>query len=67
VLLRFLAFAALVVPEYGIFELQLIPMLLGFFTYKAATLVRTFQDILSGGAQSPAASARAELEVKEDA
>ncbi|KAH9536143.1 hypothetical protein CY35_17G091600 [Sphagnum magellanicum] len=36
----------LVVPEYGVMPLQLIPMLVGFFTYKAATFVETFKELL---------------------
>ncbi|KAL2620287.1 hypothetical protein R1flu_000492 [Riccia fluitans] len=37
---------ALLVPEYHLMSLQLIPMLVGFFTYKAATLVETFREVL---------------------
>eukprot|EP00850_Spirogloea_muscicola_P024036 SM000427S15754 [mRNA] locus=s427:4739:7607:+ [translate_table: standard] len=37
----------ILVPEYGLLQLQLIPILLGFFTYKAATLVVTFEDVFS--------------------
>ncbi|KAG6551153.1 hypothetical protein Mapa_007388 [Marchantia paleacea] len=37
---------ALAVPEYDVMSLQLIPMLVGFFTYKAATLVETFKELL---------------------
>ncbi|KAL3679476.1 hypothetical protein R1sor_022432 [Riccia sorocarpa] len=36
----------LLVPQYDIMSLQLIPMLIGFFTYKAATLVETFKEVL---------------------
>ncbi|CAM6124644.1 unnamed protein product [Calypogeia fissa] len=37
---------ALLVPELSVMPLDLIPMLLGFFTYKAATLVETFKELL---------------------
>jgi ATP synthase protein I len=36
----------LLVPEFDVMPLDLIPMLLGFFTYKAATLVETFMELL---------------------
>ena len=36
----------LAVPQYDVIPLQLIPMLVGFFTYKAATLVETFKELL---------------------
>lgn len=36
----------LVVPQYDVIPLQLIPMLVGFFTYKAATFVETFKELL---------------------
>lgn len=39
-------FDRLLVPEYSVMHLDLIPMLLGFFTYKAATLVETFKELL---------------------
>lgn len=32
-------------PEYGLLELQLIPILVGFFTYKAGTLVQVFAEL----------------------
>ncbi|CAM6038274.1 unnamed protein product [Sphagnum compactum] len=41
----------LVVPEYGVMPLQLIPMLVGFFTYKAATFVETFKELLPDSAK----------------
>lgn len=37
---------ALVVPKFDVIPLELIPMLVGFFTYKAATFVETFKEIL---------------------
>lgn len=37
---------ALAVPQYDVIPLQLIPMLVGFFTYKAATFVETFKELL---------------------
>lgn len=36
----------LAVPQYDVMPLQLIPMLVGFFTYKAATLAETFRELL---------------------
>eukprot|EP00249_Psilotum_nudum_P000774 c12888_g1_i1 orf=115-1182(+) len=33
------------VSEYGFIHLQLIPILIGFFTYKAATVVEVFKDL----------------------
>lgn len=36
----------LVVPKFDVIPLELIPMLVGFFTYKAATFVETFKEIL---------------------
>lgn len=37
----------ILVPDYGLIPLELVPMLVGFFTYKAATVVQAFQDILT--------------------
>lgn len=37
---------ALAVPKYDVIPLQLIPILVGFFTYKAATFVETFKELL---------------------
>ncbi|WCJ24824.1 Protein CONSERVED ONLY IN THE GREEN LINEAGE 160 chloroplastic [Euphorbia peplus] len=37
----------ILVPEYGIMQLQLIPMLVGLFTYKMATLVQAMEDALT--------------------
>ncbi|XP_065852129.1 protein CONSERVED ONLY IN THE GREEN LINEAGE 160, chloroplastic isoform X2 [Euphorbia lathyris] len=37
----------ILVPEYGIMQLQLIPMLVGLFTYKMATLVQAMEDVLT--------------------
>lgn len=42
---------ALAVPELDVMSLQLIPMLVGFFTYKAATLVETFKELLPNQAE----------------
>ncbi|XP_077251127.1 ATP synthase protein I-like protein [Tasmannia lanceolata] len=36
----------ILVPEYGFMHLDLIPMLLGFFTYKVATFVQTIEEAL---------------------
>lgn len=38
-------------PELDVMSLQLIPMLVGFFTYKAATLVETFKELLPNQAE----------------
>lgn len=37
---------SLAVPQYDVIPLQLIPMLVGFFTYKGATFVETFKELL---------------------
>ncbi|XP_072995309.1 protein CONSERVED ONLY IN THE GREEN LINEAGE 160, chloroplastic [Typha latifolia] len=37
----------ILVPDYGLMHLQLIPMLLGFFTYKIATFIQAIQDAVS--------------------
>ncbi|PSS16339.1 ATP synthase protein like [Actinidia chinensis var. chinensis] len=37
----------ILVPEYGFMQLQLIPMLVGFFTYKMATLVQAIEGALT--------------------
>lgn len=36
----------ILVPEYGFMQLQLIPMLVGFFTYKIATFIQVIEDAL---------------------
>ncbi|XP_020098935.1 uncharacterized protein LOC109717510 isoform X2 [Ananas comosus] len=36
----------ILVPDYGFMHLELIPMLVGFFTYKIATFVQAIQDAL---------------------
>lgn len=41
-------------PEYGFVHLQLIPILVGFFTYKAATVVEAFRDIVQGSGEESA-------------
>lgn len=38
-------------PEYNLMHLQLIPILVGFFTYKAATVVEVFRDIYEVSSQ----------------
>eukprot|EP00271_Cylindrocystis_brebissonii_P007041 TRINITY_DN20154_c0_g1_i1.p1 TRINITY_DN20154_c0_g1~~TRINITY_DN20154_c0_g1_i1.p1 ORF type:complete len:359 (-),score=66.54 TRINITY_DN20154_c0_g1_i1:453-1529(-) len=43
---------ALAVPQLDVIPLQLIPMLLGFFTYKAATFVQTFKELLPAQEES---------------
>lgn len=40
-----------VAPEYSLLHLQLIPILVGFFTYKAATVVEVFRDALQASSQ----------------
>ncbi|CAI7884699.1 unnamed protein product [Closterium sp. NIES-53] len=37
----------ILVPQYGAVPLELIPMLVGFFTYKAATITQALQDMLA--------------------
>ncbi|XP_010277031.1 PREDICTED: uncharacterized protein LOC104611596 isoform X2 [Nelumbo nucifera] len=37
----------LLVPEYGFMHLDLIPMLVGFFTYKVATFIQAIEDALT--------------------
>ncbi|KAK8653433.1 hypothetical protein V6N13_127435 [Hibiscus sabdariffa] len=37
----------ILVPEYGIMQLQLIPMLVGFFTYKIATFFQAIDDAVT--------------------
>lgn len=37
----------ILVPEYGFMQLELIPMLVGFFTYKIATFVQAIEEGLS--------------------
>ncbi|KAI4333851.1 hypothetical protein L6164_018609 [Bauhinia variegata] len=38
---------AILVPEYGYMHLELIPMLVGFFTYKIATFVQAIEEALT--------------------
>ncbi|KAI3439896.1 uncharacterized protein J3R85_004319 [Psidium guajava] len=38
---------AILVPEYGTMHLELIPMLVGFFTYKVATFVQAVEESVS--------------------
>jgi hypothetical protein len=37
----------ILVPEYGFMHLELIPMLVGFFTYKIATFVQAIEEALT--------------------
>ncbi|CDP15934.1 unnamed protein product [Coffea canephora] len=37
----------ILVPEYGFMHLELIPMLVGFFTYKIATFFQAIEDTLT--------------------
>nr|XP_043634407.1 protein CONSERVED ONLY IN THE GREEN LINEAGE 160, chloroplastic isoform X2 [Erigeron canadensis] len=37
----------IVVPEYGLMHLELIPMLVGFFTYKIATFTQAIEDAIN--------------------
>lgn len=34
-------------PEYGLMNLQLIPMLVGFFTYKIATFTQAIEEAVT--------------------
>ncbi|RAL45024.1 hypothetical protein DM860_003783 [Cuscuta australis] len=36
----------IVVPEYGLIHLELIPMLVGFFTYKISAFIQAIEDVL---------------------
>jgi ATP synthase protein I len=42
--LLFLFLFRILVPDYGFMHLELIPMLVGFFTYKIATYAQAIQD-----------------------
>lgn len=37
----------MVVPDFGFMPLDLIPMLVGFFTYKIATFVQAIEDAIT--------------------
>lgn len=37
----------ILVPEYGVMQLELIPILVGFFTYKIATFLQAIEDAVS--------------------
>lgn len=37
----------ILVPDYGFMHLELIPMLVGFFTYKIATFVQAIEDAVN--------------------
>ncbi|GLT61135.1 hypothetical protein SLA2020_338600 [Shorea laevis] len=41
----------ILVPQYGFMHLELIPMLVGFFTYKIATFVQAIEEALTVGKQ----------------
>lgn len=43
----FILFCRIVVPEYGFMHLELIPMLVGFFTYKIATFTQAIEDAIT--------------------
>lgn len=38
----------ILVPEYGAMHLELVPMLIGFFTYKIATFAQAIEEALGG-------------------
>jgi len=40
----FLSWFRILVPDYGFMQLELIPMLVGLFTYKIATFAQAIQD-----------------------
>lgn len=40
-------FFSILVPEYGVMHLELIPMLVGFFTYKIATFTQAIEEALT--------------------
>lgn len=40
-------FGRILVPEYGFMHLELIPMLVGFFTYKVATFFQAIEEDIS--------------------
>lgn len=42
-----LFFCSILVEDYGVVQLQLIPMLVGFFTYKVATFVQAIEEALT--------------------
>ncbi|CAI5506044.1 unnamed protein product [Closterium sp. Naga37s-1] len=48
----------ILVPQYGAVPLELIPMLVGFFTYKAATITQALQDMLAPLAPPPSSSSK---------
>lgn len=37
----------ILVPEYGFMHLELIPMLVGFFTYKIATFIQAIEEAVT--------------------
>ncbi|KAG7568818.1 hypothetical protein ISN45_Aa04g016030, partial [Arabidopsis thaliana x Arabidopsis arenosa] len=47
---------AILVPEYGFMHLELIPMLVGFFTYKIATFFQAIEEAISITTQKPESS-----------
>lgn len=40
-------YCRILVPEYGFMHLELIPMLVGFFTYKIATFFQAIEEAIS--------------------
>ncbi|XP_020885121.1 uncharacterized protein LOC9315367 isoform X2 [Arabidopsis lyrata subsp. lyrata] len=47
---------AILVPDYGFMHLELIPMLVGFFTYKIATFFQAIEEAISITTQKPESS-----------
>lgn len=45
--LDFIIWCRIIVPDYGFMHLELIPMLVGFFTYKIATFAQAIEDALT--------------------
>ncbi|KAL9265996.1 CONSERVED ONLY IN THE GREEN LINEAGE 160, chloroplastic-like protein [Drosera capensis] len=43
----------ILVPKYGLMHLELIPMLVGFFTYKIATFIQAIDDAISVAEDKP--------------
>ncbi|KAI5661858.1 hypothetical protein M9H77_21181 [Catharanthus roseus] len=43
----------ILVPEYGFMELQVIPMLVGFFTYKIATFFQAIEEAMTVATENP--------------
>lgn len=49
-------YCRILVPEYGFMHLELIPMLVGFFTYKIATFFQAIEEAISITTQKPESS-----------